>query len=102
VGQPARERANHGFTYSDPVDSLVAFLGPAQGRTVCGKECGVIELAMQRLGNVKRLILGSLIVTVMVFYFLYAVQQKGVWAGVFFVFVSFLALLYHLARSRNK
>jgi hypothetical protein len=56
----------------------------------------------ERLQNMKKLVLGSLIATVMVCYFLYAIKEKGIWAGMFFVLVSFLALLYHILRSRNK
>jgi hypothetical protein len=81
--------------------TLVAFLGSAQENRE-GKRVGMIGRTMQRLDNAKRIILGSLIVAVMICYFLYAVQEKGLWAGVFFVFVSLLALLYHLTRSRGK
>ena len=49
----------------------------------------------------KNLIFGTLIVMVMFCYFLYAIHEKGIWAGLFFVFVSFLALLYHIFLSQR-
>jgi hypothetical protein len=56
----------------------------------------------QWFGNTGSFALGTLIVILMISYFLYAVREKGIWAGVFVVFVSFVALLYHLAQSKGK